>query len=156
MALEGMSTKLTLQLNAEDQEQLIKLLHAGTAPARVQTRARLLLLTDRSQGKARPDREVADALFICQPTVGRIRRKYIEEGLAAALSEKPRPGAPPKITGEVEARLVTLACSDPPEGQDCWTLQLLADRLVELKLVDSISPVAVYKRLKKTISSPGR
>jgi len=151
-----MSKKLILHLSAEDREQLNKLIHAGTAPARVQTRARLLLLTDRSQGEARPDREVAGALFISQPMIGRIRRKYLEGGLKAALSEKPRAGCPPKITGEVEAQLVMLACSDPPAGRDCWTLQLLANRLVELRLVESLSAVAVHKRLKKTVSSRGR
>ena len=151
-----MSKKLILHLTAADREQLNEMIRSGTAPARVQTRARLLLLTDRSQGEARPDWEVAGALSICQPTVGRIRRKYIEEGLNATLSEKPRCGAPPKITGEVEAHLVMLACSDPPEGRDGWTLQLLADRLVELQLVASISAVAVQKRLKKMVSSPGR
>jgi putative transposase len=153
--MEGMK-KLTLRLKAKDRKQLDKLTRSGTAPARVQTRARLLLLTDRSQGERRADREVAAALMISLPTVGRIRRKYVEQGLEAALSEKARPGRIPKITGEVEAQLVTLACSKAPEGRDCWTLQLLANRLVELKLVDSISAVAVHKRLKKTALSPGR
>jgi hypothetical protein len=74
----------------------------------------------------------------------------------AALTEKPRPGQPPKITGDIEARLVTLACSNPPEGRARWTLRLLADTMVELGYLDSISNVAVYHALKKTRLNPGR
>ena len=77
-------------------------------------------------------------------------------GLETALGDKPRPGRAPKLTGDVEARLVLLACSQPPEGRTRWTLKLLAEQLVELGLVDSISEVAVYKRLKKTNSNRGR
>ncbi len=82
-------------------------------------------------------------------TAGNVCRRYAREGLDAALSEKPRPGKAPKITGEIEAQLVLLACSNPPEGQARWTFKLLANKLVQLALVDSISEVAVYKRLKK-------
>jgi hypothetical protein len=81
--------------------------------------------------------------------VGQVCRRFAQEGLEAALSEKPRPGQAPKITGEVEARLVALVCSEPPTDRTRWTLKLLAEKLVELELVDSISEVAVYKRLKK-------
>ena len=77
-------------------------------------------------------------------------------GLETALNDKPRPGRMPKLTGDAEARLVLLACSQPPEGRTRWTLKLLAEQLVELGLVDSISEVAVYKRLKKTNLNPGR
>ncbi len=76
--------------------------------------------------------------------------------MQAALYEKPRPGQTPKITGEVEAQLVLLACSEPPAGQAKWTMQMLADKLVELRLVESISDSAVCERLKKTRSSRGR
>ncbi len=77
------------------------------------------------------------------------------EGMDAALYDKPRPGAPPKLTGAVEAHLTVLACSTPPDGKARWTLQLLADKLVELELVASISDVAVMHRLKKTNSNRG-
>ncbi len=90
-----------------------------------------------------------------KPTIIRTRRRYVLEGLEAALYDKPRPGAKPKITGDVEAQLTLLACSTPPEGKARWTLQLLADKLVELQLVESISDVAVMHRLKKTSSNPG-
>jgi hypothetical protein len=76
--------------------------------------------------------------------------------MEAALYDKPRPGRTPKITGDIEAKLTVLACSDPPEGRVRWTLRLLADRMVELGYLDSISDVAIYKRLKKTKSSPGK
>lgn len=89
-------------------------------------------------------------------TVGSICRQYVLEGLKAALQEKPQPGAVPKITGEVEARLVTLACSEPPDGRQRWTLRLLAEQIVALGYVDSISNVAVYNKLKKTNLSPGK
>lgn len=88
---------------------------------------------------------------ICQ-----ICRRFVIEGMGQALREKPRPGQPPKITGEVESRLCLLACSDPPKGQSHWTLRLLVDKLIELGYVESISTVAVHQRLKKMKSNPGR
>jgi hypothetical protein len=89
------------------------------------------------------------------PTITAIRKKFMEGGVENALYDKARPGAAPKITGEIEAHLTMLACSAPPEGRSRWTLQLLADKLVELKLVDSISDVAVMHRLKKMNLSLG-
>jgi putative transposase len=85
-----------------------------------------------------------------------LRKKYCEEGLDSILYEKPRSGAPPKISGRAKAKLTTLACSEPPEGRSGWTLQLLADKLVELKEVDSISAMSVSRILKKARSSPGK
>jgi hypothetical protein len=87
--------------------------------------------------------------------VANVKKRYLEGGLEAALYDKPRPGARPKITGDVEAHLVALTCSDPPEGYSHWTLRLLADQLVELELVESISHTAVGQVLKKTNSNPG-
>lgn len=144
-----MSQHLHVHLSDEQRQHLDSLIKKGNAPARVQTRARILLLSDRSQGESRTQRQVAEAVICCTPTVGQVRRRFALEGLEAALSEKPRPGQAPKITGDVEAHLVTLACSEPPEGCTRWTFKLLAEKLVELQLVDSISEVAVYKRLKK-------
>jgi hypothetical protein len=89
-------------------------------------------------------------------TVERARRKYHDAGVEHALSERPRPGATPKLDGTGEAVLVALACSEAPAGRACWTMQLLADRLVELQLVDAISDETVRRTLKKTSSSPGR
>jgi transposase len=136
-------------------EQLIK---SGVNSARVIARARTLLLLDRSQGKQRKIREVVEAAMVSQGTVGNVKRRYFEGGIDRALYELPRPGAKPKVDGEVEAHLIALACSDPPEGHARWTLRLLADRLVKLEAVDLdyISHVTVGEVLKKTRSSPGK
>lgn len=151
-----MSKHLHVYLNDEQREHLQRLIRKGSTAARVQTRARILLLSDRSRGDTRTRGQVAEATLTHPVTVGRICRQFAAEGLEAALFEKPRPGAVPKITGEVEAHLIALCCSEPPAGRDRWTLQLLADELVSLGLVESISDVAIYKRLKKTNLNPGR
>jgi transposase len=122
----------------------------------MQARARILLLADRSRGERRTDEQVAAAVVTSVMTTKRTRWRFLQEGLEAALAEKPRPGRPPKITGEIEAQLTVLACSEPPEGHARWTLRLLADRLVELGYLESISHTAVADRLKKTKSNLGR
>jgi transposase len=144
-----------IALTAEQRTELEQLIRTGSTPARTNTRARILLLSDRSQGQKRTDQEVAKAALCCKSTVINVRRRFLSGGLHAALYDKDRPGAPPKFTGEVEARLTMLACSDPPEGAARWTLRLLADKMVELGYVDSISYVTVRELLKKTGSSPG-
>jgi transposase len=151
-----MSQHLSITLTEQDRSHLESLIRQGNAPARVQTRARILLLADRNQDQPRTQEQIAQALFTSRPTVGATCRRFVQEGRDAALSEKPRPGKAPKITGEAEAHLVALACSDPPNGRERWTLQLLADKLVELRLVDSISTVAIHQRLKKTTLNPGK
>jgi hypothetical protein len=88
--------------------------------------------------------------------VRKLRKRFSEQGLEAALRERPRPGAVPKLRGKPEAFLIALTCSDPPQGREHWTMQLLADRLVELEWVDSISDETVRRVLKKTHSSRGR
>ena len=150
-----MRTKYHIHLSKEDRQELERLIRSGASSARTQTRARILLLTDESQKKQKGTKEIASALMCSLPTITNIRKKFVEGGLENALYDKPRPGAIPKITGEIEAQLTMLACSAPPEGRSRWTLQLLADKLVELKLVDSISDVAVMKRLKKMNLSLG-
>jgi homeodomain-containing protein len=151
-----MSQHLHVHLYDEQRQHLDNLIRKGNAPARLQTRARILLLSDRSSGQRRSRKAVADAALVCPVTVGRVCRTFASEGLEAALCDKPRPGREPKITGDLEARLVALACSDPPQGTGRWTLQLLADTMVALGYLESISDVAIGKRLKKTRSSPGR
>jgi len=94
--------------------------------------------------------------MVSQGTVSNLKKRYFAGGLEGALFEKPRPGAKPKIDGEVEAHLIALTCSDPPEGYDRWTLRLLADRLVKMEVIDSISHVAVGEALKKMNLSLGR
>jgi transposase len=132
------------------------LIKSGINSARVITRARILLLLDRSQGKKRKMEEVADAAMVSYGTVSNVKKRYFAGGLQGALYDKPRPGAKPKVDGEVEAHLIALACSDPPEGYERWTLRLLADKLVALEVIDSISHVTVGEVLKKTKSSRGK
>ncbi len=150
-----MTTKYHIHLSKEDRQELKMLIRSGESSARTQTRARILLLTDENQKKKKRAEEIASVLMCSLATITNIRRKFVESGLANALYDQARPGAIPKITGEVEAQLTMIACSAPPEGRSRWTLQLLADQLVELKLVDSISDVAVMHRLKKMNLSLG-
>ena len=150
-----MTTKYHVYLSKENRQELERLTRSGESSARTQTRARILLLTDENQKKKKRTEEIASILMCSLPTLTAIRKKFMEGGVENALYDKPRPGAIPKITGEIEAQLTMLACSAPPEGRSRWTLQLLADKLVELKLVDSISDVAVMHRLKKMNLSLG-
>jgi transposase len=140
-----------VNLTDEQHAQLDRLLRRGTAPARVLTRTRILVLAH--QGL--PDPQIAAALLIGLATVARIRRRFVREGLEEALYDRPHTGRPPHLTGEVEAQLVLLACSAPPSGRARWTLQLLADRLIALHVVETISDQAVHTLLKKTNLSPG-
>lgn len=151
-----MSKHIPLYLTSEQRAQLETGIKSGNAPARVQTRARILLLADRSQGAWRTDEEIAEALLCSRTTVANIRHRFLEEGLQAALVEKPRPGRAPKITGELEAQISVIACSDPPEGQARWTVRLLTARVIELGLLDAIDHTTIWERLKKTNLSPGR
>jgi len=150
-----MTTKYHVYLSKENRQELERLTRSGESSARTQTRARILLLTDENQKKKKRTEEIASILMCSLPTITAIRKKFMEGGVENALYDKPRPGAIPKITGEIEAQLTMLACSATPEGRSRWTLQLLADKLVELKLVDSISDVAVMHRLKKINLSLG-
>jgi len=150
-----MTTKYHIELSKEERQELETLVRSGESSARAQTRARILLLCDESQNKKKTTKEIASALLCSLPTITNIRKKFVGGGLDNALYDQPRPGQTPKITGEIEAQLTMLACSVPPEGKARWTLQMLADKLVELKLVDSISDVAIMHRLKKINLSLG-
>jgi transposase len=135
---------------------LKRLIAAGTAPARKLTHARILLKADQSpEGPGWVDEQVAEAVETSQPTVARVRKQYFEEGLEAALNRRPPNRVyQRKLDGEQEARLIALACSHPPEGQARWSLRLLADKLVELEIVEEeISYQTVRRILKKTPSS---
>ena len=144
-------TIFCVSLKEEDREELNLYLRRGKSSARSLTRARILLLAD----EGRLDEEIVEVLKVSRTTVNRIRKRYCEGGLEFALHEKTRSGAPPKIDGRVEAKLTLLACSEPPEGRSKWTLRLLADKLVELEAVDSISHMSVHRMLKKTRSNHG-
>jgi len=146
---------MKLHLTSQQRKQLDKLIRSGAGPARTLTKARILRLTDHSQGAHRTDKDIASALGVSMPTIWRVRKRCVEDGLDAALHDKARSGRPPKITGDIEARITVLACSDPPPGHAKWSLRLLADKVVELGYLDSISHMAISKRLKKTRCSPG-
>jgi hypothetical protein len=139
-----------IELAKEQRTELEQLIRSGHAPARTHTRARILLLSDRSQGQKRTDQAVADAVLCSLKTVRNIRRRFLAGGVTVALNDKGWPGATPKFTGEVEAKLTVLACSDPPDGFARWTLRLLADQMIELGYVEYISHVTVRELLKKT------
>jgi transposase len=147
-----MKKKYPVILSDTERDDLNHLIVSGTAPARKLTHARILLKADEgSEGGGWVDEKVADAVESSQPTVARIRRQYFEEGLEAALNRgPPKREYYRKLDGEQEARLVALACSEPPEGQARWSLRLLADRLVELEIVNDVSHQTVRRTLKKT------
>lgn len=145
-----------ITLTQKERTELSQLIKSGQHSARVLGRARILLLLDRSQGEQRKLADIADAMLTSIGTVSNVKRRYLAGGLEQGLYDRPRPGSKPKIDGEVEAHLIALVCSDPPPGYERWTLRFLADKLVELELVASISHVAVGNALKKTSSSPGR
>ena len=150
-----MSKHVHVELDQDERDELERLIHSGNAPARKQTRARILLLSDRSQGQKRTDQAVAEAVLCSSSTVFSIRHRYIEGGLSRALNDKGWPGAEPKLTGEIEAKLTLLACSEPPKGHARWTLRLLASQLIELHYLDTVSHVTVREWLKKTNLSLG-
>lgn len=137
-----------IQLTEQQRRELKQLVSTGTSQARVQTRARIILMAAKG-GKEGANQAIADALGVSWRTVIRVKARFKEEGLEA-IKEHSRPGRPPRISGDIEGKLVMLACSSPPEGRSRWTLQLLADKMVELQYIDTISDVAVMKRLKKT------
>ncbi len=137
-------------LSAEERTQLEQLLRGGKVATRKATRARILL----KAADGWSDQRIAEALNVGRATVERTRQRFVEENLAA-LDERPRPGNKPKLDAKAEARLIAEACSAAPEGRERWTLQLLADRVVPLKLADSYSSEAVRRVLKKTLSSRG-
>jgi transposase len=145
-------------LTDEERQQLRALIAAGKAAARKLTHARILLKADASLGgPAWTDQRIVEALEVGVATVERVRQRFVEEGLEAALGHKKpdRPSRQRKLDGRAEARLIALACSAPPEGRTEWTMQLLADQLVQLKVVDAVSDETVRRVLKKTRSSRG-
>jgi transposase len=135
-----------VDLTKEERTHLLDFVRSGKQSARKLNRARILLLAD--EGKA--DSEIAAALHTGTATVQRTRQRFVEANLEGALNERRRPGGQKKLDEKGEAILETLAHSKPPEGRKRWTLQLLADRLVQLKVVDSISYETVRQELKKS------
>src|SRR5258706_1336737 len=147
--------KYLVRLEAEERQQLLDLVAKGKRAASVLTRARILLKAD-AGSEDWNDEAIVEALDVSLSTVHRVRQAFVEEGLESALCRKKPTGRQfRKLDGDQEARLIVLACSAPPAGRARWTLQLLADQLVVLKVVDSISGECVRTTLKKTTSNPG-
>ena len=144
--------KYIVTLTTEERTYLRDLISKGKSAALKQRNARILLKTDQGpEGEHWTDEAIQRALDVHPATVERLRKRFVEEGLEAALKRKEQKNRKAKkIDGQVEAQLVALACGKPPEGRKRWTLQLLADRLVALEIVDSVSPEAVRQTLKKT------
>jgi hypothetical protein len=145
--------KHIVTLTDDERQSLSALASAGRAAAKRITHARILLKADAAVGGPNwPDVDIADALEVGVRTVERVRERFVEQGLEAALSRKPqiRLSRLPVFDGDAEARLIALACSRPPEGRARWTLRLLADRLVELEVVEAVSHETVRRTLQKT------
>ena len=144
--------KYKVELSESERSQSKEVVRRGKSSARRVKRALVLLKAD----EGLPDHEVASALLISRATVGRVRRRFVNEGLQSALNERPRPGQKRKLDGRQEAHLVAIACSDAPQGHTHWTLQLLADKVVAMGFTESICLETVRQTLKKTNSSRGR
>ncbi len=141
-----MRGKYRIKLEAKERKELKDLIKKGKSNTRKLTRARIMLLVD----KGKKIKTITENLDMVRNTVYEICRKYEEGGLQAAINDKPRSGAPRKYTGTQRAKITALACSTPPEGYQRWSLRLLADKSVELQLVESISYKTVERLLKKT------
>ena len=153
----GKDAKYVVRLTPEERQTLQAMVDKGKGAADKLLRGRIFLKADVSDdGPGWTDLEIADAFEVGASTVHRLRQRLVEEGLDAALLRKPQSTRrPAKLDGAQEAKLIAIACSEAPAGRARWTLQLLADKLVELKVVDSISDETVRQRLKKTSSSRG-
>src|SRR3954463_15086731 len=146
-----MAKRYRVTLSDEERDRLHDLTRKGKASVRMVRRAQTLLLA----AQERTDEDIASSLHIGVATVERTRRRFVEEGLEASLREQPRPGARPKLGPKQQAFVVALACTKPPEGRERWTMQLPAERVVELQIVPDITDEAIRRLLKRTSSSPG-
>lgn len=140
-----MAKKYLVTLTGEEREVLLALTKRGKVAARKLTRAHILLQAEAGA----MDEAIARALHAGMATVERVRKRFVEQGLEAALTERPRPGGRCKLDERTEAFLVALACSTPPDERKCWTMQLLADKLVDLTDIDKVSADTVRRALKK-------
>jgi transposase len=149
--------KYHIHLTTDERTMLEQVVRTGATPAITQSHARILLKADQSDGgPGWPDHQIAEAMGVSAATVERVRHLWVSQGRTVALERKKPTGRPRrKLDGAQEAQLAAIACSPPPDGAERWTLALLADKLVELKVVDSIARDTVRVTLKKTRSSPG-
>ena len=152
-----MAKKYRVTLTADERSTLTSMINAGTAPARTLTHARILLKADQAPGgPAWTDQAIHDALDVGLSTIARVRERFVEESIEAALQRRtPARTRERLLDGSEEAHLLALTCSPPPAGQERWSLRLLADKMVELEYVPQVSHETVRQTLKKTNSSPG-
>lgn len=143
--------KYTFELTEQERGELLNLIHKGKAAARKRLHAQILLLADQGAEQIRrTDEQIAEVAHVSRATVARVRQQMVEEGMEAALNRRRQARwKAPKLDGKGEAELVRLACSAPPEGRQRWTLELLGDHLVRLKIVDSISSETVRRTMEK-------
>ncbi len=145
------SLKYVIELSTQDKAELIDIVTKGKSPARTILRANILLASDRGSKRYMTVSEISKAYHTTPTTVQTVRTSYCEKGLEATINRKKRetPPVPAKVTGEVEAHVIALACGEPPEGYSRWTLRLLAEKTVELGYIESISHVTISTILKK-------
>ena len=146
-----MNKKYIVRLSDSQRAELRSLIRSGQHSARILTRARVLLLAD----EGRTDAQIAASVHIGTTTIERLRRRFMQDGLECTLHARPRPGGTPKLDGKQEALLVALTWSEPPDDRPHWTMQLLADHLVAIGVVETISDETVRRVLKKTSSNRG-
>ena len=146
------SIKYVIELSNQEKVRLMEIVKKGNSPARTILRANILLASDKQSDKYMTVSEIANAYRTTPTTVQTVRTSYCKKGLEATITRKKRetPPIPAKVTGEVEAHVIALACGQPPEGYSKWTLRLLANKTVELGYIESISHVTVSNILKKT------
>ena len=150
------TVKYNIELGDDERKKLMDIVKKGNAPAKTILKANILLASDRNGKKPMTVAEAAESYHTSRTTVQNIRVSYVERGLDATLTRKKRESPPvaPKVTGEVEARIIALACSEPPEGRSRWTVRLLADRIVELDIVPEMSYSTVHRTPKKKKFDP--
>lgn len=150
--------KYLVTLTPDEREQLVRMIASGKGAAKKLAHARILLKADQAEGgPGWTDDRIAGAVEVSVATVERVRQRFVEQGLGAALVRKKqdKPSRQRTLDGRAEARLIALACSAPPSGRKRWTLKLLADKLVELEVVEAVSDETVRRTLQKTKSSRG-
>jgi transposase len=149
--------KYVVKLRQEERNYLLQIVSKGKASAKKLTHARILLQADESEaGKHCEDNEIADILDLSTKTIYRVRQRFVEESIESALNRKPHKRYKPRrLDGEQEAKLIALACSKAPEGRSRWTLKLLAEKMVELEIIESVGATTIHETLKKTNLSLG-
>lgn len=137
-----------VSLSEKERTKLEKISSKGKTSVRILKRAQILLKADQSTGRYLIDEDIGKMLEVSKGTVQNIREAYCKKGLKC-LYDEPRPGRPLLIDGDIEAKIVQIACSEPPKGSERWTIRMIAQRLVALECIEDISHQGVYKRLKK-------